>query len=473
MLTLIRQCPRSLTGRGRVFATLLCLAPLLLWGSGCASHASRLSDVRESLVAGQFDEALQRFEKKGGQDDDLLHLLEHGYMLHVNRQWAASNEAFDRAELRAEELFTQSVSRQAVALLTSDLALPFRARPYELQMVPYYRALNYLELGQLDEALVEARKANFELAQYGVEDEGDGTIRQNGFLHYFTGLLYESAGEANDAIVSFRDAVRHYDSREAEWGVGAPQWLLEDYYAAARYLGLRSETGQIESRDPGVAARTKAHDDNNLVLLLESGWVPQLESVDITLPIFDTKASSDPWEVASLYVDEYGPAIYTYRHGRLKLDHVLRFAFPIQQEIPSPVVACEVILPDGSIVRADRALDLAAVSRSDFGGRMPKILLKTVARAVAKELARKSAKREDEVLGWVVNAINLATEQADTRSWFLLPGRIDVAKVHLPEGPQSVTVRYLDSRGLVVDEWRVDVDMIPGETQIVGLRTFR
>ena len=426
--------PAQLGRRGSAVAMLLCMLPLLLLGPGCASHASRLADVRESLVAGNFEEAFERFEKKGGKDDDLLHLLERGYLLHVNRQWAESNEVFDRAELRAEELYTESLSRQAAALLTSDLIIPFRARPYELQMVPYYRALNYLELGQLDEALVEARKADFELAQYGLEGEDDGTVQHNGFLHYFTGLLYESAGEANDAVVSFRNAVRHYDQREEALGVSPPDWLLEDYYAAARHLGMYSEAGELESRDPGVAERARAHNDNNLVLLLESGWVPQLESVDITLPIFDTKDADDPWEVASLYVDEFGPAIYTYRHGRLSLDHVLRFAFPIQAEVGSPVTHCEVILPDGSVVRADRALNLAAVSRDDFGRRMPGILLKTVARAVAKELARKGAKREGEVLGWVVNAINLATEQADTRSWFLLPGRIDVAKAYLPPG---------------------------------------
>ena len=71
---------------------------------------------------------------------------------------------FEAAERRADELYTRSLSGEAAALLTSDLALPYRGTPCELQLIHYYRALNYLALDLPDDALVEARKANFSLA---------------------------------------------------------------------------------------------------------------------------------------------------------------------------------------------------------------------------------------------------------------------------------------------------------------------
>ena len=55
-------------------------------------------------------------------------------------------------------------------------------------------------------------------------------------------------------------------------------------------------------------------------------------------------------------------------------------------------------------------------------------MLKTVARALAKDAAREGAKDADEGLGWLVNIVNVATEQADTRGWILLPGQFHMLK---------------------------------------------
>ncbi len=100
------------------------------------------------------------------------------------------------------------------------------------------------------------------------------------------------------------------------------------------------------------------------------------------------------------------------------------------------------------------------------------MLLKTVARAITKEIARKGAKKENEVLGWVINAVNVATENADTRSWILLPRRVDMVKAGIPPGTQQVTARFLDRSGYVVDEWTLEVESRPGDIQILSVRSF-
>src|SRR5690606_8924501 len=110
--------------------------------------------------------ALATIERHGGSKDQVLVFLERGLILHYADRWRESNEAFAAAERLADELYTKSVSEGAFSLLANDGAISYRARPYELAMVPYYKALNYAYLGLRDEAQVEARRASLQMARY-------------------------------------------------------------------------------------------------------------------------------------------------------------------------------------------------------------------------------------------------------------------------------------------------------------------
>ena len=86
--------------------------------------------------------------------------------------------------------------------------------------------------------------------------------------------MYESGREVNDAAVSFRDASGRYRQYESAYGVGAPTWLAEDYYAAATHIGLDFEVDSLRAADSTLPARTAAHDDDNLIVFFETGFVP-------------------------------------------------------------------------------------------------------------------------------------------------------------------------------------------------------
>jgi hypothetical protein len=244
-------------------------------------------------------------------------------------------------------------------------------------------------------------------------------------------------------------------------------------------VGLHAETDSLAAIDSTLAGRSRQNDRNNLVLFLESGFIPYLEPVDIVLPIFEIKKKNDkdpdpdPWQLAHRYVDEYGNDVYAWRADRVQLDHVLRFAFPMLIEAPSQVAACEVVLPGGGIVAAEPALDLGAVAHADFEARLPGILLKTVARAVVKELGRGQAKKKDSTLGALVNALNVATEQADTRGWIFLPRRIHVLEAALPAGKNTITARFLDESGQILEQWDLDVKVSERGTAFASVRSFK
>jgi len=453
------------------------VALLALASAGCGSHAWNLAPVRAALSGGDIPAAVAEFEKQKRNDDDLLYLLEKGHMLHLAGRWEESNAAFEAAERRADDLYTKSLSREAAALLTSDLVLPYRGSPFELQMIHYYRALNYLAVGQPEEALVEARKANERLAIYAEKNEkGEAeTLRPEAFLTYVTGLLYESEGEANDAAVALREARRLY-ADDVALGGRAPRWLAEDLFAVARHLDISEIVEELRAADAEIASKSKRGDENNIVVFLESGFVPFREEVDITLPVFEQAGNgengiflgSPEW-----YLDEYGRDVYAYRADRVKLDHVLRFAFPSLVPSPSAVRRCDVAFGADARIDAEPALDLAAAVTSEFDRRLPRVLLKTVARAIAKETARREGKEKDVVIGWLVNAANVATERADTRSWIMLPARIDIVKASVAPGPRTIEANFRDAAGNVVETITAEVDVEPGRTAFVALRSFR
>lgn len=138
---------------------------LLAWSgllvSGCATHLQSLSAVRDSLHSGDVPRAVAEFDKKKAKKGDLLWLLEKAHLSHLDGRWAESNRYFQAAEIKADELYTKSVSKGALSLLSSDKVLPYSSPLFEMSLIPYYRMLNYRRLGETDSALVEARKSGF------------------------------------------------------------------------------------------------------------------------------------------------------------------------------------------------------------------------------------------------------------------------------------------------------------------------
>ncbi len=439
-------------------------------------------------MAGDLQAAVAAFEQREPDPGDLLYLLERGHLLRIADRYAESNEVFESAELRIEELYTKSISREAFALITTDNLLPYRGLPYEVQFVHYYRALNYLDLGQLDEALVEARKANFKLAEYAEKtaedaEAGDGALRQDAFLHYFTGLLYQAAGDGNDALVSYRNAAQLYATYESEYGQSAPASLWENFYATALRLGSSEEVRPLVDSNPDLPRHAAAAAESNVVLFLESGFAPYRESVDIWLPILERgRNDRDDWLYANRYVSTYGHRIYAYRQPS-RLSHVLRFAFPRMVEVPPRVMRAEVAIEaagdaeagDGRAPLAvgERAINLATVAQAEFDDHLPRILVRTLIRAIAKEATRASLGRENEALGAIANVLGVVSEQADTRGWILLPGRIDVVQTKLPPGEQQLHVRFLTGGGAVVREETVSIVVPPRGTVFRAVRCYQ
>ena len=483
----------------------MCLASALLAGTlaaACASYIHQSLALRPLVAQQRFDEALKGVERLNNGSSRLLYLYERGLVLHARGDYGGSNAALDQAEMLVGDLYTKSLSREIGSLLTSDNLREYRGERFESAYLHYYRILNYLYLDKVEDAAVESRRLNQRLQHY--QDEKGSSYRNDPFLQYLTGLVYEQAGERVDADVSLRAALEAYQIVGPTDGIEMPPELPCELARNAEALGRRSEADQYRAEHdcPGRAPGGRATGVVNLII--ECGYVDAKIEQNLVFPIYSDEVGEDIDEsrFARRLVEER-------RDGRpqpdRKLDYLLRVAVPQMVDVQCSVQGAEVravadtdtaqapargdtlraaghIGAQGPFVRAATVQDLSVLSNHAFEEAQPAIITRAVVRALAKYIAKKKADKEEEkadgkkekknpLAGWLVQGFAFATEGADTRSWSLLPERILLARLELPPGRYRLDVRLLDANGQPAQNLSIpNVELQAGAVRLLNYR---
>lgn len=496
-------------------------------GTGPEGMTGYDTDLRSLARSGDFDRALELTdEDEGGAGDDLLRVLHRAAVLRYAGEYAESNRLLQDAELEIDDRYTRSVSRAAASLLTNDRVLAYRPPRVERLMVHYFGALNYLSLGDPEEAAVEARRLAALLD--GSEDmEFDPReIRLRRVLRYFTGAVFEAAREWNDADVAYRNAW-------IGWDPTAPRIDPDTVPQGAELARALAAITPARLSQDAPAGRDSAE----IVLVLETGFIAHRIERVVAVPIyrrdknaFDSDDDDEKYDaglcvasrtLGSSYVGPRGTNCSVPSGSSL---FVVTTAWPALQRTGDRVVggrltargtsdrqtvAVATRVAEGGVGERDvgegldpagvpavagatgRAwadsaslrltLDLSAAYAAEFDERLGGVVAKAVARAAAKyvvvEAAKQAAKKEDEVLGEVVGLIGniaaIASEHADLRSWHLLPGALRIARVRVPAGRAELALA-LDQAGRTGARTIPlgVVTLAPGEVAIVTTRVW-
>ncbi|MBP1649611.1 MAG: hypothetical protein H6Q30_3056, partial [Bacteroidetes bacterium] len=221
---------------------------LALWSflllAGCAMRSDLYRDVDQSIVSGKYAVAASTVKanrEEFGETNSVLFNLEVGLLSHYGAQHAESNEMFLEAERKMEELYTKSISTEAAAALLNDNLLPYEGEDFEKVLVNLFLALNFAQMGEIEEALVEARKVDLKLKEYSKHYEEKNTYKQDAFARYVMGALYEAGGEMNDAFISYQKAYEGYTEYARAYGTPCPSFLKADLVRTAGMLGFHDE----------------------------------------------------------------------------------------------------------------------------------------------------------------------------------------------------------------------------------------
>ncbi len=472
-----------------------------LWAlGGCATYTTKFKNLRPELAEGQYDAALATVEKESGSKDRLLYFLERGLILHYAERYGESNEAFAAAERLADELYTKSISEGAFSLFSNDNAISYRARPFEMAMVPYFKGLNYIYLGESNEAQVEARRASLLMSKYvdatldGLRDEDKSDLentRNNAFLLYYSGMLYDWDGELNDAFIAYRNAAVAYQRTAGLVGTEIPPSLGRDLVRVGTRLGFGAELDDLRKTNPDIFAEvqedgtplTRADYENRsswqqgqgeVVILLEAGFVPQKTQVRFDFPIFEGEAYDDPdywsWQIWAGMGNTQALV-----KGR-KVEYWVSVAAPELQDGQHGLVAGARISAGvgGGHAVTYRVENLNRQARITFEAEKPSIFAKTILRGLTKYLASRGAEKAGgEWAKLAANIFGAVTESADTRSWLTLPEHVHLARLSLSPGVYDLQVELLDYQGRTLQtEILPQVEVKAGDWTFVSRRVF-
>ncbi len=449
---------------------ILPLLALLCWAVGCSPYS--MEEVRIAFEGGDFDAALIELDADGKGEAKLPYLFERGLIAHYGDKFDESNRTFELAEITADDLYTKSISREAVSLLTSDNLRSYAGSQYERLLIHYYRAFNYVYLNMPDDALVECRKASGLLQFYADADENYEFVGA-AFIAYLSGILYEWAGDWNDAFIAYRWAERAY-KQYGPLGVPFPQDVGESLVRLAGKLGFQEEFERyatIYGEPP-----ENIPDSGELILLYETGFAPFKIEENIVFPILKVDPIvQDDADRDEKEVREYSRTLMSRRNRRYKeveIEYLLRVAIPAYRSNRPRIVGINASTAHGG-VSGVLVEDIEAAAMKTFESELPTIMLRTVVRGVLKYLGFRRANQEGKIAGRLVNLLNVVTESADTRSWQTLPNQIFLVRMRLPAGTHNITLSFSDraNRRVKTDTLQ-DVVIRKNDKTFLNYRTF-
>ncbi len=444
---------------GLLLGSMLCL--------GCSGPMAHYAGVERSLLAGQPAQAIQIMEAakdEYGNKSRLLYLLDHGMVLHLAGEYAKSNAVLEEAHFLIEDLYTQRIRDEAASLLVNEARQPYEGAPYEHVMVNVVKGLNYALLQQWSEALVEARRIDHRLNVLSDNEAGKDTYQEDPFARYLVGLLYDIAGDTNNAYVGYRKAAQIYKESIGWTRVALPDVLKRDLIRTAHRLGLQGEAKQYQKEFPEVANQLGVNPGRNLaqiVVITYHGNGPKKEDLFIDVPVsldaLALVALTKPGFRGNSRRTRGGEALLYGIHGRIARIALPRFSV---QEKSRTLDAIQI--RSGSTILttpSQRMYDIHAVAEKTLADGYDSLVLRAVARTAIKmataegialgaraAVGRKNRDWVGPLVGGIARVFALATEEADIRSWRTLPGEIQLARIWIEPGEYSIDINSEHNR---------------------------
>ncbi len=342
--------------------------------------------ARHDFEKGRFDDALQWYQKqKPPARDQLLYLLDQGIILHTAGRYQESIAAFKQAMDFTEEREGAQTPSKTVSIVTNDNLIPYQGEKFERLLIHVFQVLNYIGLGQNQEALIEIRRINTKFSDF-----------QNTFASYLSGLTWESEAKINDAYIDYKKTYRLQPAFKP---------LAQDLLKGSYLLGFLSDYARWK-KTFGESFQEQSPHQGEVVVLIEEGTVPEKKSteeeVDLQiLPLPTYPENLDPPEPVHIWVNEKEWGLAT------------------------------------TLNRVDET------AKKTLADQKPAMIARGIARLAAKEAgAVIVGEKIDRDLGIFLGILLLATNRADLRSWLTLPRSFQVARLKLPEGSHAIELKW-------------------------------
>ncbi len=356
-----------------------------------------------------------------------------------------SNAYFEKADLFIEDS-KKNVAEEGAALLLNPNLSTYRGEDQEKLMINYYKALNYYQLGEYDEAIVECKRMNIRLQQLSDKYKSDRKYKEDAFIHTLMGIIYDGTGDYNNAFIAYRNALAIYEGSYKDlFKFDVPQQLKHDLVRTADLSGIYDERNRFKKKFGIKYTRPKAN-QVQAVVLWNNGLGPIKDEWGINFAIVYT---GNGW--VSFVNADYGMT-FPFYIGDRNLNGLtwIKVVFPTYVERPLRYKS-GTISYNNETTPLSKIEDLNAISFKVLEERMLLEFAKSLGRVALKQAAAAQVGKDNEGLGMALSLLASATESADTRNWQTLPHSIYYTRIFVDAHKDNhMTLNLKEANGTVV-----------------------
>jgi hypothetical protein len=392
--------------------------------AACATYQDKVAEPRNLLKAGQTSEALAKLQelaaKPGG--DQLVYQLDYATALQVAGQYRESSQAFIKADKLVDLNDYHSISNVVGAALGGEESVQYKGESFEKFLINTMNAINFLMMGQYDDALVEARRINEKINK--MKMDGREPYEQSPFARYLASLLWEASGNMDSAYIEL-EATYKLDPNIPN--------IRQDLVRMAKKSRREDAFKKWKKEFPEVKEDPQWSDRNRseLIVIFQQGWGPQKK-----------------------------PRPNSPRFPKLS---------PVHSEVQSAriLIDGEKHTETSSVYNIEKvAIDTL---EKDYGS----LVARRVGGIVAKEVVADQIRQKDELLGAVAWIVMHASDRADLRQWSTLPKSIQIARIPVRPGKYNVTVESLGFGSSMESKVFEKVEFKPGRLTFLNSRSLR
>ena len=411
---------------------------LVFLTSSCAFAPKSQPQIDALLISNNYEQALNLLlqdKKAYGSNNELLYLLDKGFLEHLNRDYAESLVTFAKAQVKFDELYTESLRKIAATWVFNDYAAPYHGEDFEYVFINVFQALNYLIQGDYEAAMVEARDVDIKLNTINAQYKSDqkNVYKEDAFIRMLMGILYEAGKtreDINNAYISYVKAAEIYEQDYSKnYGLTIPLILKENILTSAKEMGwMEFNKAKQEYADVDFIALKEKLKKAEAYLIQYNGISPVKIEDSLIIPMLD--------------------------------GNIVKIAFPKYISRPYGITSSRLIASssEGKVFKSDseRVQDIGAIAKKNLDRRKVRFVAKSILRASSRYMIEKKQeksikkKQGNVAAGWFsffANIYNIMIEKADLRCWRTLPDEIRVSRILLEPGDYDFSVENFNDSG--------------------------
>ncbi|WP_413289670.1 hypothetical protein [Bdellovibrio sp. HCB337] len=403
-----------------------------LMSISCATYQNKVAESRQHLELGQYQAAIDYLEplanKEGG--DQLVYLLDYSVALQMSGRIKDSSLALQKADRLADFQDYTSITKEATSLLLSQEMVQYKGDSFEKIYINAYAALNYLELNQLDEALVETRRMNEKYNKINHEDRKD--FEKNVFGKYLSAMIWEANQNWDDAYIAYEETYKLDPTIP---------YLPADLIRSAKRARRMDSYKKWKKEFPQVVEKKEWYDKNygELILIYEQGWGPRKAQIG----------------GQGIYAGGYNP--------------------PILQPVYNSVLQMKATITGVGEFESQRIYDVERAAIETLQHDYAWLSAKRLGAFATKEIVADQIRQQNEALGNVAWLAMQLSERADLRQWSTLPQTVQLIRVPLQVGQYNVNLQGLVGGGGLSGDGKAypEVKIQPQRATFLRWRTLR